>query len=101
MAEEEPEGAEATEAEEGQEEAATPELEAAAPSSQGRCCTTAPSTATRAPVKYVGIASCWASSPRSRSALYYIHMPEALMVSFLMVLAVLKFVDGRPPSSCT
>ena len=39
----------------------------------------------------MGIASLLAVIPALEVALYYVHMPEGLMVAFLMVLAFLKF----------
>ena len=43
------------------------------------------------PVKYVGIAVLLAVITALEVGLYYINMPEGLLVAFLMVLAVLKF----------
>ena len=43
------------------------------------------------PAKYIGIAILLALITALEVALYYIHMPEALLVIFLMVLAFLKF----------
>jgi cytochrome c oxidase subunit 4 len=88
MAEEETEGAVATE--EQQEEAATPELEAGAPSGLALV-HHAPEHTHPSPAKYVGIAALLAVITGVEVALYYIHMAEWLMVSFLMVLAFLKF----------
>ena len=51
----------------------------------------APEHAHPSPVKYVGIAVLLAVITAVEVALYYIAMPDALMVSMLMVLAVLKF----------
>lgn len=79
-----------TEVTEEQPEAATPELEAGAPSGLGLV-HHAPEHSHPSPVKYVGIAILLAVITALEVALYYINMPEALMVSFLMVLAVMKF----------
>ena len=79
-----------TEVTEEQPEAATPELEAGAPSGLGLV-HHAPEHSHPSPVKYVGIAVLLAVITALEVALYYIEMPEALMVSFLMVLAVMKF----------
>ena len=79
-----------TEITEEQPEAATPELEAGAPSGLGLV-HHAPEHSHPSPVKYVGIAILLAVITALEVALYYIDMPEALMVSFLMVLAVMKF----------
>ena len=92
MADEEQEAAVATEepAEEPAEEPpATPELEAG-PSGLALV-HHAPEHSHPTPVKYVGIAILLALITALDVALYYINMPEWLMVSFLMVLAVLKF----------
>jgi caa(3)-type oxidase subunit IV len=82
QAEESP-GAVATE-----EPAATPELEAApghaAPEDHHE-------HGHPSPAKYVGIAILLALITALEVALYYIHMPEGLLVAFLMVLAFLKF----------
>jgi cytochrome c oxidase subunit 4 len=43
------------------------------------------------PVKYVGIAILLALITALEVGLYYIQMPEALLVAFLLVLAFLKF----------
>src|SRR5579884_3611419 len=43
------------------------------------------------PVKYVGIAMLLAIITSLEVAVYYIKMADALMVSFLLVLAILKF----------
>lgn len=72
------------------EPAATPELEAGAPSGLG-IVHHAPEHTHPSPVKYVGIAILLAVITALEVALYYIEMPEGLMVAFLMVLAVLKF----------
>ena len=79
-----------TEVTEEQPEAATPELEAGAPTGLGLV-HHAPEHSHPSPVKYVGIAILLALITALEVALYYIDMPEALMVSFLMVLAVMKF----------
>ena len=71
-------------------EAATPELEAGAPSGLALV-HHAPEHSHPSPVKYVGIAVLLAVITGLEVALYYINMPAALMVTFLMVLAVLKF----------
>ena len=71
-------------------EAATPELEAGA-SSGLALVHHAPEHSHPSPVKYVGIAVLLAVITGLEVALYYIPMPEGLMVAFLMVLAVLKF----------
>jgi cytochrome c oxidase subunit 4 len=79
----EEEGAVATE------EAQTPELEAgpdhAALLHQGA------EHSHPSPAKYVGIAILLALITALEVGLYYIHMPAALLVAFLMVLALLKF----------
>ena len=71
-------------------EAATPELEAGAPSGLALV-HHAPEHSHPSPVKYVGIAILLAVITALEVALYYINMPEGVMVGFLMVLAVLKF----------
>jgi cytochrome c oxidase subunit IV len=71
-------------------EAATPELEAGAPSGLALV-HHAPEHSHPSPVKYVLIAILLAVITALEVALYYINMPEGLMVGFLMVLAVLKF----------
>ncbi len=43
------------------------------------------------PVKYVGIAVLLAIITSLEVAIYYINMPDGLMVAFLLVLAILKF----------
>ena len=88
MAEEEG-GAVATEE---PEEPGTPELEAGSPGPSGLALVHhAPEHTHPSPVKYVGIAVLLAVITGLEVALYYIHMPEALLVIFLMILAVLKF----------
>jgi cytochrome c oxidase subunit 4 len=52
----------------------------------------APEHAHPSPVKYVGIAILLAVITAVEVALYYITMPEWLVVAFLLVLAVLKFM---------
>ena len=79
-----------TEVTEEQPEAATPELEAGAPSGLG-IVHHAPEHSHPSPVKYVGIAILLAVITALEVGLYYIAMPEALLVAFLMVLAFLKF----------
>ena len=84
MADDESAAAVATE-----EPAATPELEAAPghdPLLHRGLEHTHPS-----PVKYVGIAILLAIITALEVGLYYINMPEGLLVAFLMVLAFLKF----------
>ena len=71
-------------------EASTPELEAGAPSGLALV-HHAPEHTHPSPVKYVGIAILLAVITALEVALYYINMPEALIVGFLMVLAFLKF----------
>ena len=79
-----------TEVTEEPEAAATPELEAGAPSGLALV-HHAPEHSHPSPVKYVGIAVLLAVITGLEVALYYINMPAGLMVAFLMVLAVLKF----------
>ena len=72
-----------------EEPSATPELEAAPghdPLLHAGAAHAHPS-----PVKYVGIAVLLAIITSLEVAIYYINMPDGLMVAFLMVLAVLKF----------
>jgi cytochrome c oxidase subunit 4 len=71
-------------------EASTPELEAGAPSGLALV-HHAPEHSHPSPVKYVGIAILLAVITALEVALYYINMPAALFVSFLLVLAILKF----------
>jgi caa(3)-type oxidase subunit IV len=73
-----------------EEPAATPELEAA-PEHQGALLHHGAEHSHPSPVKYVGIAVLLAIITALEVGLYYIHMPEWLLVSFLMVLAFLKF----------
>jgi len=99
MAEEEPtataaaasEGTVATEEPATEEPASPPELEAGAPSGLALV-HHAPEHTHPTPAKYVGIAILLAVITAVEVALYYISMPEWLVVSFLMVLAVMKFV---------
>ncbi|HYH50417.1 MAG TPA: cytochrome C oxidase subunit IV family protein [Acidimicrobiia bacterium] len=86
------EGAVATEAP-GTEapETATPELEAGSPSGLALV-HHAPEHTHPSPAKYVGIAILLAVITAVEVALYYITMPEWLVVTFLMVLAFMKFV---------
>lgn len=70
-------------------EAATPELEAA--SGHGALLHHGAEHTHPSQAKYVGIAVLLAIITGLEVALYYIHMPEWLMVAFLMVLAFLKF----------
>ena len=71
-------------------EPATPELEAGSPSGLALV-HHAPEHHHPSPVKYVGIAVLLAVITALEVGLYYIHMPEALLVTFLLILAVLKF----------
>jgi cytochrome c oxidase subunit 4 len=80
---------EATGAVATEEPPATPELEAAPghdPLLHGAAGHAHPS-----PVKYVGIAILLAIITSLEVAVYYIKMPDGLMVAFLLVLAILKF----------
>jgi cytochrome c oxidase subunit IV len=70
-------------------EPATPELEAG-PSGLALV-HHAPEHTHPSPVKYVGIAVLLAVITALEVGLYYIHMPELLLVAFLLVLAILKF----------
>src|SRR3954452_11258629 len=72
------------------EEPATPELEAA-PGHEAAEHHGAEHGGHPSPVKYVGIAILLAIITGLEVALYYIHMPSALLVIFLLVLAFLKF----------
>jgi cytochrome c oxidase subunit 4 len=72
------------------EEPTTPELEAGAPSGLALV-HHAPEHTHPSPAKYVGIAVLLGVITALEVALYYISMPDGLMVAFLMVLAVLKF----------
>jgi cytochrome c oxidase subunit 4 len=83
---EEPEAAVATE----EQPEATPELEAGSPSGLALV-HHAPEHTHPSPVKYVGIAMLLAVITALEVGLYYIDMPEALLVIFLMILAFLKF----------
>jgi cytochrome c oxidase subunit 4 len=71
-------------------EAATPELESGAPSGLALV-HHAPEHHHPSPAKYVGIAILLALITALEVGLYYIDMPEALLVIFLMILAFLKF----------
>jgi cytochrome c oxidase subunit 4 len=51
----------------------------------------APEHSHPSPVKYVGIAVLLAVITALEVGMYYIDMPEWLLVAFLMVLAILKF----------
>lgn len=82
------EGAVATQ-EEAATEATTPELEAG--SGQGALLHHGAEHTHPSQAKYIGIAILLAIITALEVALYYVHMPEWLMVVFLMVLAVLKF----------
>jgi cytochrome c oxidase subunit IV len=83
---EEPEAAVATE----EQPEATPELEAGAPSGLALV-HHAPEHTHPSPAKYVAIAIFLAVITALEVGLYYINMPEALLVIFLMFLAFLKF----------
>lgn len=82
----EEEGAVATE----EAQPSTPELEAGTPTGLALV-HHAPEHSHPSPAKYVGIAILLAVITALEVALYYIDMPEGLMVAFLLVLAVLKF----------
>ena len=70
----------------------TPELEAGDPGAAGLALVHhAPEHSHPSPAKYVGIAILLALITALEVGLYYIDMPEALLVIFLMVLAFLKF----------
>lgn len=71
-----------------EEPAAPPEL-AAAPGHEAAG--HGPAHAHPSPAKYIGIAVLLAFITALEVALYYINMPEALLVIFLMILAFLKF----------
>ena len=73
-----------------EEPAPTPELEAGAPSGLALV-HHAPEHTHPSPVKYVGIAILLAIITALEVALYYINMPSALLVAFLLTLAILKF----------
>ena len=75
------------------EEPATPELEAGEdPVTAGLALVHhAPEHRHPSTVKYVGIAILLAIITALEVALYYIHMPAALLVTMLMILATLKF----------
>jgi cytochrome c oxidase subunit IV len=82
----EPPGAVATE----EPESTTPELEAGSPSGLALV-HHAPEHTHPSPLKYVGIAILLAVITALEVGLYYINMPAALLVIFLMILAFLKF----------
>jgi cytochrome c oxidase subunit 4 len=70
----------------------TPELEAGDPGQAGLALVHhAPEHSHPSPVKYVGIAIFLAIVTALEVALYYIPMPEALVVVMLLVLATMKF----------
>jgi len=71
------------------EPAETPELEAAA--GHGATLHHGGEHTHPTPVKYVGIAVLLGIITALEVGLYYIDMPEGLLVAFLLVLAVLKF----------
>ena len=73
-----------------EEETPTPELEAA-PEHQGALLHHGAEHSHPSPTKYVAIAILLAIITGLEVGLYYIHMPEWLLVAFLMVLALLKF----------
>jgi cytochrome c oxidase subunit IV len=82
----------ATEEPEEPEESATPELEAGDPATAGLALVHhAPEHSHPSTVKYVGIAILLAIITALEVALYYIHMPAALLVGMLLILATLKF----------
>ena len=83
-------GAVATQDEEAGAEPATPELEAG--EHHGALLHHGGGHSHPTPTKYVGIAILLAVITGLEVGLYYIHMPEWLLVVFLMVLAFLKFV---------
>lgn len=72
-----------------QEPAPTPEL--AAGEGHGATLHHGAEHAHPTPVKYVGIAVLLGIITALEVGLYYIDMPEGLLVAFLMVLAILKF----------
>jgi cytochrome c oxidase subunit IV len=87
----EPSGSAAVATEEP-EEPTTPELEAGDAGPSGLALVHhAPEHTHPSPVKYVGIAVLLAIITGLEVALYYIHMPAALLVAMLMILATLKF----------
>ena len=70
----------------------TPELEAGDPGQAGLALVHhAPEHTHPSPAKYVGIAIFLAIITSLEVAVYYIKMPDGLMVGFLLVLAILKF----------
>jgi cytochrome c oxidase subunit 4 len=85
-----PGAAVATEEPEEPEEPTTPELGTGA--SEGLALVHhAPEHTHPSPVKYVGIAILLAVITALEVALYYIDMPELLLVVFLLILAAMKF----------
>jgi cytochrome c oxidase subunit IV len=72
-----------------QDAAPTPELEAAP--GHGATLHHGAEHSHPTPVKYVGIAVLLGVITALEVGLYYINMPEGLLVAFLLVLAVLKF----------
>jgi cytochrome c oxidase subunit 4 len=87
----EPPGSSAVATEEP-EEPSTPELEAGDAGPAGLALVHhAPEHTHPSVVKYVGIAILLAIITALEVALYYIHMPEALLVVMLLILATLKF----------
>jgi len=91
MADEESEETSAVATEEP-EEPGTPELEAGDPGTAGLALVHhAPEHTHPSTVKYVGIAILLAIITALEVALYYIHMPAALLVGMLLILATLKF----------
>jgi cytochrome c oxidase subunit 4 len=87
---EDQEGAVATQEDAAAEGAETPELEAAP--GHGAVLHHGAESHHPSPAKYVGIAILLAVITALEVGLYYIHMPDWLIVAFLMVLALLKFV---------
>jgi cytochrome c oxidase subunit 4 len=75
-----------------EQEQQTPELEAGDPVTAGLALVHhAPEHTHPSPVRYVGIAVLLAVITALEVALYYINMPEALMVVLLLILATAKF----------
>jgi len=86
------ESAVATEESEPEPEQQTPELEAGDPATAGLALVHhAPEHTHPTPVKYVGIAIFLAIVTALEVALYYITMPEWLVVVLLLTLATMKF----------
>ena len=83
------EGAVATQEDAAPTEAATPELEAGA--GHGALLHHGAEHTHPSQAKYIGIATLLGIITALEVGLYYVHMPEWLMVAFLMVLAFLKF----------